>query len=54
MKKYVLLMLAISIMGCILSVLIKESILTCDIFLMLGILLFDKFIGIEDKKGGQS
>lgn len=41
-RKYILCILIVTICGSILSFIRKESVLVCDIYVMMGILIFEK------------
>ena len=42
-RKYILYILIVTIIGSILSFIGNESVLICDIYVMMGILLFEKW-----------
>ena len=53
-SKYALLLLIISILGSLCSVITHESVIVCDIFIMMAILLFNTFMENKDKNHGSS
>lgn len=48
-SKYALLLLIISILGSLCSAIMNESVIVCDIFIMMAILLFNTFMENKDK-----
>ena len=53
-SKYALLLLIISILGSLCSAITNESVIVCDIFIMMAILLFNTFMENKDKNHGSS